>query len=79
MDEMVRAIAFLAAAIAIAIGTIGPSISQGLIGARACENMGKYPESIGKIQTMAFIAMAMVETSALFAVLTAMTIIFRAQ
>jgi F-type H+-transporting ATPase subunit c len=76
MEEYVKAAAYLAAALTIAIGTLMPAFSQGLIGSRACENMGKYPESIGKIQTMAFLAMAMVETLALFALLTAIMIIF---
>ena len=31
---------------------------SGVIGMKACENMGKYPESSGKIRTAMFMAMA---------------------
>ena len=65
----VKAAAFLAAAITMGLGTIGPSIGQGLIGMKACENIGKYPESAGKIRTSMMIAMGLVETEALYALL----------
>jgi F-type H+-transporting ATPase subunit c len=75
MDDMVKAIAYCAAAFAVGIGTLGPAIAQGLIGSRACENIGKYPENLNAIRTMAFAALAMVETLVLFAVLIALVII----
>ncbi len=80
-DMMVYAkvAAFLGAAFAIGIGTLGPTIGQGMIGSKGCENIGKYPESANKIQTAMFAGLAMVETSALFAFLIAIFLILLAR
>lgn len=66
-----KAAAFLGAAIAMGVGAIGPALGQGLIGMKACENIGKYPESAGKIRTTMMIAMGLVETSAIYALMVA--------
>jgi len=66
-----KAAAFIGAAIAMGIGALGPALGQGLIGMKACENIGKYPESAGKIRTTMIIAMSLVETSAIYCVLVA--------
>ena len=57
------------AAIAMSIGTISPAFAQGLIGTKACENVGKYPESYSKIRMTMIISMALVETCALYVLL----------
>lgn len=67
--------AYLGAAFVMGIGTIGPAIGQGHIGARALENIGKYPESSGSIRTAMFFALAAVETSAIYAFLIALFLI----
>ena len=66
-----QAAAFLGAALAMGIGSIGPSIGQGLVGMKACESIGKYPESASKVQTTMFVAMGIVETSAIYALIIA--------
>lgn len=71
MDSIffVKASAFFGAALAMGIGSLGPALGQGLIGMKACENIGKYPESSGNIRTTMMIAMGLVETSAIYALL----------
>lgn len=71
MDSIffVKAAAFFGAALAMGIGAIGPALGQGFIGMKACENIGKYPESSGNIRTTMMIAMGLVETSAIYALL----------
>jgi len=69
--EYAKAAAFLGAAIAMGVGAIGPALGQGLIGMKACENIGKYPESAGKIRTTMMIAMGLVETSAIYCLMVA--------
>lgn len=69
--EYAKAAAFLGAAIAMGVGAIGPALGQGLIGMKACENIGKYPDSAGKIRTTMMIAMGLVETSAIYALMVA--------
>jgi F-type H+-transporting ATPase subunit c len=72
---MVKAAAAIGAALVMGIGTFGPALGQGFIGGKACENIGKYPESANKIQTSMLIAMSLVETSAIFALLIAILLI----
>jgi F-type H+-transporting ATPase subunit c len=73
-----QAAVFVGAAIAIGIGTVGPAVAQGMIGAKACENVGKYPESYSKIRMTMIIAMGLVETCAIYVLLVAMLVIFKA-
>lgn len=71
-----KAAAFFGAAIAMGIGAIGPALGQGLIGMRACENIGKYPESAGKTQFVMMMAMAFVESAAIYAFLIAGALVY---
>jgi F-type H+-transporting ATPase subunit c len=71
-----KAAAFIGAAIAMGIGSIGPALGQGLIGMKACENIGKYPENASKIRNAMFLAMALVETSAIYCGLVAAALIW---
>ena len=73
--NMVKAAAAMGAALVMGFGAIGPALGQGFIGGKACENIGKYPESANKIQTTMMIAMGLVETSAIFAFLIAILLI----
>ena len=72
---MAKAAAAIGAAIVMGIGTFGPALGQGFIGGKAFENIGKYPESAGKIQTTMMMSMSLVETSAIFAFLIAIMLI----
>ena len=72
----VKAAAFIGAALAMAIGSLGPAIGMGLIGMKACENIGKYPESANKIRQVMFTSMGIVETSSLWCVLIAGGLLF---
>lgn len=64
-----KAAAFFGAAIAMGIGSIGPALGQGAIGMKACENIGKFPESASKIRTTMMIGMAVVESEAIYCML----------
>lgn len=70
-EFIVKAAAFIGAALAMGIGSISPAYGQGIVGAKACENIGKYPESARDIRTTMFLAMGMIETSAIYALLIA--------
>ena len=70
-----QAAAFLGAAIVMGVGSIGPAIGQGMIGKAACDAVGRNPESGSKMRMMMLIAMAMVETSAIYALIIAILLI----
>ncbi len=69
MENYVTGAAFLGAAIAIGLGTLGPALGMGMIGSKACENIGKYPESANQIRSAMVFALILVETTALYAAL----------
>ncbi len=71
-----QAAAFFGAALAMGIGSMGPALGQGLIGMKACENIGKYPDSASNIRTTMMIAMGLVETAAIYSLLIAGALIF---
>ncbi len=66
-----KAAASIGAAIAIGLGVLGPALGQGAIGSKACENIGKYPESANKIRQVMFVSMGIIETLAIYVLLIA--------
>ena len=72
----VQAAAMFGAAFAIAVGTIGPALGQGMIGTKAMEAIGKNPDVANKVRTPMLLAMAVVETSGVFAFAIAIMLIF---
>lgn len=72
----VKAAAFIGAALAVGIGNVGPALGQGMVGMKAVEGIGKYPESAGKIRTTMMIAMGMIEASAIYCLMIAGGLIY---
>jgi F-type H+-transporting ATPase subunit c len=66
----------LGAGLAIALGTIGPGIGIGLIGAKAVEAMGRNPEVAGTVQTNMILAIAFAESLGIFALVIALLLKF---
>lgn len=64
-----KAAAFLGAAITMGLGSLGPALGQGIIGMKACENIGKYPESANKIRSTMIFALIIVESSSIYCLL----------
>ena len=65
------AIYALAAALAIAISTIGPAIGQGLTASKAMEAIGRQPEAAGKILSPLIISLAMMEALTIYGLVIA--------
>ncbi len=82
MAEVVEAVnwvkvaACVAAGLCMGIGSIGPSLGQGFIGGKACESIGKRPESAGLITRTMVVALAFAESSAIYALLIALVLMF---
>lgn len=72
----VEAVKLLAAAICMGIGTIGPALGEGLIASKAMEAMGRNPAESGQLFSKMIIAMAITESSAIFALLISLIILF---
>ena len=72
----VKVAAYVAAGICMGLGAIGPALGQGFIGGKACESIGKQPESAGLITRTMIVALAFVESSAIYALLIALILLF---
>ena len=68
------AIYALAAALAIALSTIGPAIGQGITAAKAMEAIGRQPEASGKILAPLIISLAMMEALTIYGLVIAFVI-----
>ncbi len=74
--DWVKVAACIAAGLCMGIGSIGPSLGQGFIGGKACESIGKKPESAGLITRTMVVALAFAESSAIYALLIALVLLF---
>ena len=70
------AIIALAAALAVALSTIGPAIGQGLTASKAMEAIARQPEAAGDIRSSMIVIGALVEGVALFAVIVSALALF---
>jgi len=64
----------LAKALTIGLGSIGPGLGIGFIGAKAMEAIGRNPEAAGKILVPMLIASAFAEAIAIYALVIAFSI-----
>lgn len=72
-SESVR---LLAAALVMAVGTIGPALGIGLLASKGLEAIGRNPEASGKIQTAMILSIAFAEAIAIYALVVALIIKF---
>jgi F-type H+-transporting ATPase subunit c len=66
----------IAAAIAIAIGAIGPGLGLGMIGSKAMEALGRNPEASDQIFVPLILSLAFTEAIGIYALVTALIIKF---
>lgn len=66
----------LAAAIAMAIGAIGPGLGIGLLAGKAMEALGRNPEAAGPIRANMVLAIVFTEAIAIYALVVAALLIF---
>ena len=69
------AIYALAAAIAIAISTIGPAIGQGITASKAMDAIARQPEAAGNIRTTLIIALSMMEALTIYGLVIAFVLV----
>lgn len=71
-----ESIRYLAAAIAIGFGAIGPGIGLGFIGGKAMEALGRNPEASGEIFVPMILCLAFAEAVAIYALVVALIVKF---
>lgn len=67
---------FLAAAIAIGLGAVGPGVGIGVLGAAAMSAIGRNPSASGAILTNMILAIAFAEAIAIYALIVAFLLLF---
>lgn len=72
----VKVAAFIAAGFCMGLGGLGPSLGQGFIAGKACENIGKKPENGGLIIRSMVLGMAITETATIFSLLVSLILLF---
>jgi F-type H+-transporting ATPase subunit c len=67
---------FLASALAIAVGSIGPGLGLGMIGSKAMEALGRNPEASDQIFVPLILSLAFTEAIGIYALVVALIIKF---
>lgn len=65
----------IAAAITIAISTIGPSIAQGMTASKAMESIARQPDAAKDIRSTLIISLALMEALTIYGLLIAFMLI----
>lgn len=68
---MNSAIIAIAAAISIAVSTIGPSIAQGMTASKAMESIARQPDAAKDISSTLIISLALMEALTIYGLLIA--------
>lgn len=68
----------LGAGIAIGIGALGPGLGEGQAVAKACEAVGRQPESKSDVTSTMIMGCALAETTGLYALIIALLLILLA-
>lgn len=63
-------------ALTIGLGSLGPALAIGFIGAKSVEAIGRNPEAGARIQTFAILAIAFAEAIAIYALVIALIMKF---
>jgi F-type H+-transporting ATPase subunit c len=66
----------LSAGVGLPIAVLGAALGQGRVGASALEGIARQPEAAGRIQMVMIIALALIESLAIYALLVALIILF---
>ena len=66
----------LGAGICMGIGAIGPGIGEGNAVSKACEAIGRQPESKGAVTSTMIMGCAIAETTGIYALVIAILLIF---
>ncbi len=73
---LIGAMSVLSAGLCIAIGGIGPAIGEANIAANALRSIAQQPDESSNITRTLFVAMAMVESTAIYAFVVTVLILY---
>jgi len=74
--DLIRAATFIGAGIAMGLGAIGPGVGQGMVGAKACEAIGRNPEEAALLTRTMLVGQAVSESTGIYSLVVAMLLLF---
>lgn len=74
--ELIKAVAFVASAACMGMGAVGSAIGIGMIGGKDITGSARNPEQEGPLLKTMLIAMAIASTTAMYALLVSMLLLF---
>ncbi len=66
----------LSAGLCMGIGAVGPALGEGNAVAKACEAIGRQPESKGEVTSTMIMGCAITETTGIYSLVIALLLIF---
>ena len=75
-NEIIRIVAMIARGICIGLGAIGPSFGIGIIGGQGLQGISENKKQEGVILKTMLIAMAIAETTAIYALIVSALLLF---
>lgn len=75
-ETLITLVTILVAGLAIVVGTITPAIVEGKAAVKALEGIVRQPEVSGDLRTTMIIAMALLESTAIYTLLVILILIF---
>ncbi len=75
-ENLVEVVSILAAALSVGFGALGPALAEGRAVAAAMEAIARQPEAAGTLSRTLFVGLAMIETTAIYALVIALLVLF---
>ena len=72
----VQAMKYLAAAICMGMGSLGPALGEGYAVSKALESMARQPEMANDLRTNMILGCAVTETTGIYALVISLLILF---
>ncbi len=76
LQGVVKAAALFGAGFCMGIGSLGPGLGQGYAAGKACEAIGKAPETAGLVTRTMLVGQAVTESCGIYALVIALLLIF---
>ena len=76
MTEWIALVSIATAGLCVAIGSIGPALGEGRALSQALDAISRQPDSADTITRTLFVGMAMVESTAIYALVIALVLLF---
>ena len=74
--DWVSLVSIATAGLTVAIGSIGPALGEGRALAKALDAISRQPDSSDEITRTLFVGLAMVESTAIYALVVALVLLF---